>query len=60
MPKKPQVRKLLDGSIFVTFFYHSEKNHLQKFCFSSTETLRRFVNILTPDENYCLSVKATV
>ena len=69
MPKKPRVRTLigpsdclnLHGSIFVIFFDHSEKKLAQKkSVLVVSEILRLFINIWTPDDKYCLSVKASV
>ena len=43
----------LHGNIFVIFFDHSEGK-------PATEILRLFVNLLTPDEKYSLSVNTGV
>ena len=75
MPKKPRVRTLMDSQR-VKRFERLLKSARQYFChiflslskkFSSknsvlvvSEILRLFVNILTPDGKYSLSVKATV
>ena len=75
MPKKRRVRTLMDGQHFKgtetvikcarQYFCHifwsfwkeiSSKNSV----LVVSEILRLFVNILTPDEKYSLSVKASV
>ena len=67
MPKNPRVRKLMDGQhnkrserllkssrqYLCIIFDHSEGK-------AAPEILRLFVNLLTPDEKYSLSVKAGV
>ena len=51
----------LQGSSFVIFFDDSRKNFILKnSVLVVSEILRLFVNILTPDEKYSLSVKASV
>ena len=75
MLKKPLVKTLmgsqhvkgsnyclnLHGSIFVIFFYHSEKKVSSKnSVLVVSEILRLFVNILTSDDKYSLSAKASV
>ena len=75
MPKKPRVRTLMDSEHVKGperllksarhFFGHifwplwKEINSKNSF-FVVSEILTRFVNILTPDDNYSLSVKASV
>ena len=75
MPKKPRDRTLMDGH-HVKGSATLLKSARPYFChifgslwnkFSSKiyvlvlfEVLRLFVNILTPDEKYCLSIKASV
>ena len=75
MPKKPRVRTLMDGQHvkgFGTLLKSGRQNFGQIFWslwkeFTSrnsvlivSEILRLFVNILTPNEMYCLSVKTSV
>ena len=61
MLKGPKHCLNLDGSIFVIFFDHSEKKISSKnSVLLVPETLRLLVNILTPDDKYSLSVKASV
>ena len=50
----------LHGSISVRFFDHSERKPVQKFVLVVAEILKLFVNILTADDKYSLSVKASV
>ena len=53
----------LRGSIFVIFFDQSERRSAQKTLSSFLvvcKILILFVNILTPDDKYSLSVKASV
>ena len=75
MPKKPRVRTLMDSQ-HVKVSETLLKSARQNFChifwsfrkkISSknsvlvvSEILRLFVNILTPDEKYCLPVKTSV
>ena len=61
MLKSPKDCLNLHCSIFVIFFAQSEKKLAQKkSVFVVSEILRVFVNILTLDEKYYLSVKASV
>ena len=61
MLKGPKHCLNLDGSIFLIFCDHPEKKISSKNSFLVvSEILRLFVNILTPDEKYSLSVKASV
>ena len=75
MPKKPRVRTLIEGQHvkgFVTLLKSARQNFCQIFWslwkeFTSknsvlilAEILRLVVNILTPDDWYSLSVKASV
>ena len=75
MPKKPRVRTLIDSQHFKgyetllksarQFFLHVFLSLWMKISskisfLEVSEILRPFVNILTPDDNYFLSVKATV
>ena len=55
MLKGPRDCLNLHGSIFVIFLDDSERSVLVV-----SEILRLFVNILTPDEKYSLSLKAIV
>ena len=49
------------GSIFVIVLDRSERKSAGKsFFLEVSEILRLFVNILTPDDKYSLSVKASV
>ena len=49
------------ASVFIIFFDHYEKKSVQKiFVLAVSQILRLFVNILTPDDMYSLSVKASV
>ena len=75
MPKKRSVRTLIRSqdvkrtktllkserqyfcNIFLSLW---EKRSSKNFVFVVSEILRLFVNILTPDENYSLSAKASV
>ena len=51
----------LHGSMFVIFFDHSETKGAPKSIFLLvSEIFRLFFNILTPDDKYCISVKASV
>ena len=51
----------LHGSMFVIFFDHSETKGAPKSIFLLvSEIFRLFLNILTPDDMYCISVKASV
>ena len=75
MPKKPRVRTLMESQ-YVKVFERFLQASRQYFChifwslwneISSkdsvlvlSEILRLFVNILTPDDKYSLSVKASV
>ena len=50
-----------ERSIFLIFFDHSEKKiRTKNFVLVVSEVLRLLVNILTPDDKYSLSVKASV
>ena len=75
MPKKRRVRKLMDGqhNKGSKRQLKSARQYLCHICWSLwgeislkssvlvvSEILRLFVNILTPDEKYSLSVKASV
>ena len=75
MPKKPRVRTLMDSQHvkgsetllksarekFRQIFSSFSKKISSKNAFSVvSEILRLFVNILTPDDKYSLSVKASV
>ena len=60
MLKCPQHCFNLHSSIFVIFFYPSEKNQLEKYDLLVCEILRLFLNILIPDEKYFLLVKSSV
>ena len=75
MPNKPRVRILLDTQhvkvsetllksaqqYFSHLFWSSEKKISSRNSFLAvSESLRFFVNIFTPDENYSASVKASV
>ena len=61
MLKGPKHCLNLDGSICLIFFDYSEKKISSKnSVLVLSEILRLFVNILTPDGNYSLSVKASV
>ena len=75
MPKKPRVRTLMDSQhvkgsetllksarqYFCHIFWSLWKNMSSKnSLLVVSEILRLFVNILTPDEKYSLSVKAGV
>ena len=75
MPKKPRVRTLMDSQYangserllksarqyFCHIFWSLWKNMSSKnSLLVVSEILRLFVNILTPDEKYSLSVKASV
>ena len=75
MPKKPRVRTLMDsqhvkGSETLLksarqYFCHFSGSFRKKIISKNSflvvsEILRLFVNILTPDERYCLSVKTSV
>ena len=59
MLKGPKDCLNLHGSIFVRYFDNSEKNQLE-IVLAVSEILRLFANILTPDDKYFLSVKASV
>ena len=75
MPKKLRVRTLMDSQ-HVKRYERLLKSARQYFCHTFwslwneiswensflvvAEILRLFFNILTPDEKYCLSVKASV
>ena len=50
----------LHGIFFVIFSITVKRNQLQKICLVVSETLTLFVNILTADDKYYLSVKARV
>ena len=61
MLKGPKHCLNLDGSICLIFFDHSEKKISSKnSVLVVSEMLRLFVNILTPDDKYSLSLKASV
>ena len=75
MPKKPRVRTLMDGQnvkgserllksawryFFQTFWSLWKEISSKNSVLVVSEILRLFVNILTPDEKYSLSVKASV
>ena len=75
MPKKPCVRTLMDSQhvkgsetfhkstrhYFCLIFRSPRKKISSKYSFIEvSEILRLFVNILTPDDKYSLSVKASV
>ena len=75
MPKKPLVKALMGSQhvkgtqrlcrsalqYFCHIFYHSEKKISSKYSvLVVSEILRLFVNILTPDDKYSLSGKASV
>ena len=61
MLKIPKHGKNWRGSIFVIFFSNSDKKRARKkIALVVYEILRLLVNILTPDEKYSLSVKASV
>ena len=75
MPKKLRVRTLrrlkilkgakhwwnLYGSNFVIFLDHSERtSDRKKSVWGLSDILRLFVNILTANDKYCLSVKVSV
>ena len=61
MVKEPKDWLNLHGSIFVIFFDHSEKKFNSKKCFLvKSEILRPFLNLLTSDQKYSLSVKPSV
>ena len=61
MLKAPNHCLNLHCSIFIRFFDHSKKKlPPKKSVLVLSEILRLFFNILTPDENYFLSVKGNV
>ena len=61
MLKGPNDCLNLHGSIFVIFFLSLwKKINSKNSVLAVSEILRLFVNILTPDDKYCLSVKASV
>ena len=76
MSKKPSVRTLMDSQhvkgsetllksarqYFCLFFFLSPWKEIssKNFVLVVSEILRLFVNILTPDDKYSLSVKASV
>ena len=74
MPKKPCVRTLMDSQhikryetllksvrqyFFQIFWSFRKKISSKKAVLVVSEILRLFVNILTPDDKYSLSVKAS-
>ena len=75
MPKKPRARTLMDSEhvkgsqtllksarqYFCHIFWWLGKGiSSENFVLAVSEILRLFVNILTPDDKYSLSVKASV
>ena len=75
MPKEPRIRTLMESQhvkrsetllesgekYFSHIFDHSEKKiRTKNFVLVVSEVLRLLVNILTPDDKYSLSVKASV
>ena len=61
MLKGPKECLNLHGSIFVIFVDHSEKKISSKnSALVLSKILNLFANILTPDEKYSLSVKASI
>ena len=60
MLKGPKDCLNMHHSILVIFFITFKENNSKNFAILVSETLRLFVNIMTPDDNYSLSVKANL
>ena len=60
MLKAPEHCLNMHSKIFVIFFDDFERNQFEKFLLLVFEILSLFVNILTPNEKYSLSVKPSV